>query len=65
MHHDAFAGRPALVHAQIFVGVEFALPVEHADFPIFMNDNTSLAVGELRNLGYVDFRHVTRPLVSE
>src|SRR5262249_60790679 len=32
VHHDAFASRSALVHAQVLVGVELALPVEDADF---------------------------------
>jgi len=31
VHDDAFAGRPALMDAEILVGVERALPMKHAD----------------------------------
>src|SRR6266852_2317637 len=36
VHDDALAGRPALMNAQVLVGVEPPLPVEHADLDAVM-----------------------------
>ena len=35
----ALAGRPALVYAIVFIGVEFAIDVEDPDFQVSLRDN--------------------------
>src|SRR6185312_4395764 len=57
VHDQSFAGRPALVHAQIFIGKKFALPVENADLAGSMPDDPPLAFGELRNFRNEHFLH--------
>src|SRR5215471_15423810 len=64
VHDDAFAGRPTLMHAEVLIGVELALPVEHANLAPLMADDAAFAVGELLGLGDKDFRHAIRPLVQ-
>src|ERR1043166_5131949 len=57
MHDHALARRSALVDAQVLVGVEAALPVEHADLDPIMGDDAPVAVGELGGLGDEHVRH--------
>src|SRR5690348_15548858 len=57
VHQHAFAGRSALMQAQVLVGIERALPMEHADLTAFVADDAPLAVGKLRDVGDEDFRH--------
>src|SRR5262245_52300106 len=44
VHDDALAGWPALMNAQVLVGVEAALPVEDADLCPVVGDDAALAV---------------------
>src|SRR5215475_2982194 len=44
---QAFAGRAALVQADIAVGVELAVVLEHADFAIADEDDAAVAVVDL------------------
>jgi hypothetical protein len=60
VHHDALARRPALMHAQVLVGVELALPMEHADLAPAVGDNPALAVGKLGSFGNENVRHAAR-----
>src|SRR6202035_4372144 len=55
---QAFAGRAALVQAEIAVGVEFALVAEHADLVVADKDDPPIAVLELRKLCDEFFRHM-------
>ena len=57
---QALAGRAALVQAQVGIGVELALPVEHADVVGAVLDDLAIAVREIRNLGDKDFGHFVR-----
>src|SRR5207302_7679575 len=62
MHDDAFAGRAALVQAEILVGVETALPMEHPDFETVVKNDAAVAFGEIRNFRDEYFRHpASRP----
>src|ERR1700732_61363 len=51
VHDDALARRAALMDAQVLVGVEAALPVEHADLDPVVGDDAPVAVGGLGGLG--------------
>src|SRR5580698_1943298 len=55
---QAFAGRAALVQAEIAVGVEFALVAEHADLVVTDEDDPPVAVLEFRKLCDEFFRHL-------
>src|ERR1700722_10018405 len=55
---QAFAGRAALVQAEIAVGVEFALVAEHADLVVADEDDPPIAILELRKLCDEFFRHL-------
>src|SRR5476649_2200167 len=44
VHHHAFAGRSALMHAQVLIGVEFPLPMEHADFARPVTHDAAFAI---------------------
>src|SRR5215470_5234192 len=57
VHDDAFAGRSALMDAQILVRVELALPVKHSDLATLVRHDTSFAVGKLRDFSDKQFRH--------
>src|SRR5581483_2145963 len=57
VHDQPFASRAALVHAEIFIGVESTLPVKHADLAPRVRDDAALAIGKLRGLGNKYFRH--------
>src|SRR5262245_36385326 len=57
VHHDAFAGRSTLVHAQVFVSVKLALPMEHADFMPLVGHDAALAIRKFRCLGNKHFQH--------
>jgi hypothetical protein len=46
------------MQAHILIGIEFALPMKHADLASRMADNAAFAVGELRGFGNEHFRHV-------
>src|ERR1700719_1776024 len=55
---QAFAGRAALVQAEIAVGEEFALVAEHADLIVADEDDPPVAVLEFRKLCDEFFRHL-------
>src|SRR5580693_7551440 len=55
---QAFAGRAALMQAEIAVGVEFALVAEHADLVVADEDDPPIAVLEFRKLCDEFFRHM-------
>src|SRR5580704_16036932 len=55
---QAFAGRAALVQAEIAVGVEFALVAEHADLVVADKDDPPIAILEFRKLCDEFFRHL-------
>src|SRR5580704_3125911 len=55
---QAFAGRAALVQAEIAVGEEFALVAEHADFVVADEDDPPVAILEFRKLCDEFFRHL-------
>src|SRR6202051_2158286 len=55
---QAFAGRPALVQAEIAVGVKFALMAEHADLVVTDENDPPVAVLEFRKLCDEFFRHL-------
>ena len=57
VHDHALAGRATLVHAQIFVGVELALPAEHADLDVAVKHDAAAAVLERRGLACWNFSH--------
>src|SRR5260221_7768713 len=56
-HDDAFAARPALMQAEILVGVEMSLPMEHADLYAFMRHDAPIALGDVRDLADEQLRH--------
>src|SRR5580693_1473979 len=55
---QAFAGRAALMQAEIRVGVEFALVAEHADLVVADKDDAAIAVLEFRKFRDEFFRHL-------
>ena len=55
--HQAFAGRTALVQADVAVGVEGAVLVEHADLALARGDDAAVAVLQFRSSS----RRTTRP----
>src|ERR1700724_2746919 len=55
---QAFAGRAALVQAEIAVGVKFALVAEHADLVVADEHDPPVAVLEFRKLCDEFFRHM-------
>jgi hypothetical protein len=57
VHDEALAGRPALVQAHVGIGVELALPVEHADVVRAVADDAPVTVGEFGRFGDEDFGH--------
>src|ERR1043166_2643576 len=57
VHDDALARRAALVDAQILVGVEAALPIEHADLDPVVGNDAPVALGELGGFGDEHVRH--------
>src|SRR5262245_46769102 len=57
MHEHALAGRPALMHAQILVGIELAAPAKHADLDVAVKHDAAAAVLERRGLAYGNFGH--------
>src|SRR5262245_58819906 len=57
VHHDAFARRAALVHAQVFISVKLASPMKHTDFMPFVSHHAALAIGKFHRLGYKYFGH--------
>jgi hypothetical protein len=46
------------MQAEIFIGVEPALPMKDADLAPGMGDDPALAIGKLRDFGDEHFRHV-------
>src|ERR1700742_3410934 len=57
VHHHAFAGRAALMQAQVFIGIKLAFPMEHADLAAVVAHDAAFAVGKPRDLVDKDFRH--------
>src|SRR3984957_18601297 len=55
---QSFAGRAALVQAEIAVGVEFALMAERADLIVADKDDPPIAIIEFRKLCDEFFRHL-------
>jgi hypothetical protein len=45
------------MQAEIFVGVEISLPMEHPDFEAVVEHDTPVALGEFRDLRDEYFRH--------
>src|ERR1700739_3824493 len=58
---QAFAGRAALVQAEIAVGVEFAFVAEHADLIVADEHDPPVAILEFRKLCDEFFRHLPFP----
>src|SRR5262245_49539636 len=56
-HLQPFTGRPALMRAQIAVGVVGALVKDHADLDRARLDETCSAVGDLAFPAHANFRH--------
>src|SRR5689334_18662002 len=48
------------MHAQVLVGVELPLPMEHADLAAGVSDDPALTVGKLGGFGDKNFRHAVR-----
>src|SRR3954447_1948636 len=57
VHDHAFAAGAALVQAQIVIGVELALPVEHPDLAAVMKHDAAVAFGKVLDLLDEHFRH--------
>ena len=57
VHDDAFAAGAALMEAEILIGVELALPVEHADLAAVVKHDAAVAFGEVVDLFDEHFRH--------
>jgi len=51
VHHDAFAGRPALMNAQVLISIELALPMENTDFSPIVSHNAAFAIRKFCGFG--------------
>jgi hypothetical protein len=57
VHDNTLAAGTALVQAEILIGVEISLPVEHTDLKTAMEYDAALALGEIVNSGNEHVRH--------
>src|SRR5262249_22205500 len=64
VHDHAFAARPALVQAEVLIGVELALPVEDADLAAVVKHDAAVAFGKVLYLLDEHFRHVSFQLLT-